>query len=719
MKKVSLFVFLILLGFGVSAQQFDLDKIVSGEYSPKGIKRMTSSSDGLYYYQMNDKNNAVIKYSYEKGDVIDTLFSTTKARQCTFDSFEGFLVSPDEYRVLVYKNKEQIYRRSFKAKYYYHDVRRNLVRELTENDSKQMIPTFSPDGKMLAYVADNNIWLSKFDFNTELQITHDGEFNKVINGATDWVYEEEFGETNLMSFSPDSKLLAYVKTDESNVREFSFQTFNEKLYPDYYSYKYPKAGEKNSLVHCMVYDVNAQTTRNMEIPIEEDGYIPRIVFTNDESKLAVMTLNRNQNRFDLYMVNPRSTVAKLILHEENKFYIDSELLKSIHFLDDRFVYLSEKDGYNHIYVYNLSGNLQKQLTSGNYDVTTLLAVDSHKATVFYEAADESPLRRSIFKASIRDGAITKLSDNSGYNTAKFSNNGKYYINRWSNVSTPTVVTLHNSQGKLLRTLQDNQTVAQKVDQASFPTKEFITVPAADDTTMLNAWMIKPTHFENNTSYPLVMIQYSGPNSQQVLDRYSIDWYYSLAEQGFVVVAVDGRGTGARGENFRKQTYLNLGILESDDQVAAAQHFASMPYIDANKIGIWGWSYGGYNVLMSMSRGDGVFKSGVAIAPVTDWRFYDTVYTERFMRTPQQNMAGYNKGSAISLAEQLTGNLLLIHGSSDDNVHLQNSIEYMRALIRADKHFDMFIFPDKNHSIYGDNTRLYLYNKVINHYKNNM
>ena len=719
MKKIWIILVFLIASFSISAQQYGLQEIVDGVYSSKGVKPMVSSADGVHYYQMNDRSNAVLKFEYETGNVVDTLFSTEKARQCTFDSFEGFLVSPDEFRVIVYRDREQIYRRSFKANYYYHDVRRNLVRKLTENASKQMIPTFSPDGKMLAYVIDNDIWLTKFDFDTELQVTKDGEFNKIINGATDWVYEEEFATTSLMEFSPDNELLAFVKTDESQVREFSFQTFETELYPGSYTYKYPKAGEKNSKVGCYVYNVNAQTTRNMEVPLDDDGYIPRITFTKDASQLAVMTLNRNQNRFDMYFTNPRSTVSKLILRDESKYFIDSELFKYIHFLPNQFTYISEKDGFSHIYLYGNTGALQKQLTNGAFDVTSLLAVDSESGVVFYQAADESPLQRNIYKTTIDRGVTTKLSANSGHNSATFSNNGKYFINNWSSAVTPNVITMHNSNGKLLRTLQGNESVAEKVARANFPAKEFITVPAADGTTQLNGWMIKPSSFNPAKKYPIVMVQYSGPNSQQVLDRFGVDWYYALAEEGYIIASVDGRGTGARGEMFRKQTYLNLGVIESDDQIAAASYFATLPYIDGNRIGIWGWSYGGYNVLMSMSRGNGVFKAGVAIAPVTDWRFYDTVYTERFMRTPQQNKTGYDNGSAITIADKLEGNLLLIHGTTDDNVHLQNSIEYTRALIQANKHFDMFIFPDKNHFISGGNSRLYLYNKVIDYYKSNL
>lgn len=719
MKKTILPIFLSICLGGLSAQNYTLQDILDGKFSERGVKPMVSSADGMSYYQMNEDRTAVIKFSYETGKAVDTLFNTHKARECTFDTFEGFLVSPDENRVLVYRDREQIYRHSFRATYYYHDVRRNLVRKLTENKSKQMIPTFSPDGKMLAYVCDNNIWLAKFDFDTESQITKDGEFNAIMNGATDWVYEEEFGTTRLMEFSPDNKMLAFVRTDESKVPQYRFQTFEEKLYPDFYAYKYPKPGEKNSTVECRVFDIEARTTRTMAVPLDKDGYIPRIAFTDSPDELAVMTLNRDQNRFDMYFVNPRTTVAKLVLRDENKYYIDSDFLTSIVFANGRFTYISEKDGYSHLYLYGKTGALQKQLTKGAFDVTRLLAVDPQTNNVFYEAADESPLRRNIYKVNLEKGNPIKLSSRHGYNSATFSNNGKFFVLRQSDINTPAQISLHDANGKLLRMLEDNQSTVQKIVEARLPQKEFISVTAADGVTELNGWILKPTNFDASKKYPLVMVQYSGPNSQEVTDRFGIDWEYALPNEGFLVACVDGRGTGARGEEFRKQTYMKLGILESDDQAAAARYFATLPYVDAKRIGIWGWSYGGYNVLMSMSRGNGIFKAGVAIAAVSDWRFYDSVYTERFMRTPQQNQSGYDNGSPLKLAKQLQGNLLLIHGTADDNVHFQNAMEYTRALVEADKQFEMFVFPDKNHSIYGGNTRSYLYKKVIDFYKKNL
>jgi len=717
MRHTLTLLFAALLFASANAQRLDLRDITSGKYSGRGVQPVTSSSDGESYFQANTDHTMIVKYSYKTGLPVDTIFNVKKARECTFSSFQGFLISPDEKRLVVYNDYEPIFRHSFKANYYYYDVRRNLVRKLTENKEKQSVPVFSRDGRMLAFVINNNIWLAKFDYDTESQITKDGEMGRIINGATDWVYEEEFATTCLMDFSADGSLLAFVKFDETNVLQYDMQVYKNELYPSFFSFKYPKAGEQNSIVSCNVFDIDAKTIKKMNIPANME-YIPRIEFLPTGDELAVMTLNRDQNKFDLYLANARSAVCRSIIHEENERYIDSQLFEYIHFFGNQFTYVSEKDGYRHIYLYNNTGVMQKQLTSGNHDVTKLLAVDPVTKTVFYEAAEESPLRREIYKVDMVKGLRTKLSSKSGTNNARFSKNGKYYINTFSNTSTPRIITVHDAAGKELRLLEDNTSLKQSLAGLNMPTKEFITVKSADGRD-LNAYIMKPSNFNASQKYPLVMVQYSGPASQQVLDRFLVDWTDYITTQGFIVACVDGRGTDARGQDFRKCTYMNLGIYESDDQVAAAKYFASLPYIDAGKMSIWGWSYGGYNVLMSMSRGNGIFKAGVAIAPVTDWKFYDTVYTERFMRTPQQNAAGYKAGSAIELANKLEGNLLIIHGSADDNVHFQNTMDYTSALIRANKQFDMFVMPDQDHSMRGSQNRTYIYNKVIKYLKENM
>lgn len=712
MKKICVLLAILFSSLSIFSQKLELNDITSGAYRPKNVPAITSSSDGEYYFQSNPERTKIVKYSYKTGQPISTVLDLTTARDAEITSFEDFIMSPDENRLLVYTNSEPIYRRSFKADYYYFDIRRNLLKRLTENRSKQQSPVFSKDGRMLAYVLDNNIWLSKFDYGSESQITKDGAFGKIINGSTDWAYEEEFETTELMEFSPDNQLLAFVKFNEEEVPEFSFQKYHRQLYPELESFKYPKSGQKNSTVSANVFDIDSKTIREVRFPDNfQYEYIPNIKFTPN-SQLAVMTLNREQNDFNMFLADPRSMIAKLALREQNDKYINYGFFNSIDFLGDQFTYLSEKDGYSHIYLYSTNGVQQKQLTSGNYDVMQILAYDPANKTLFYEAAEGSPTQREIYKVDIIKGTKTKLSNKKGYNTAKFSNNGKYYINNWSDKSTPNVITMNDASGKELRVLEDNHSLKNTLTSVSVPQKEFISVKGADGTP-LNGWIIKPANFNPSKQYPLLMVQYSGPDSQQVLDQFNIDWVHYLANQGFIVACVDGRGTGARGQDFRKSTYMNMGIKESDDQIAAAKYFASLPYIDPANISIWGWSYGGYNVLMAMSRSENIFKSGIAIAPVTDWRYYDSVYTERYMRTPQQNPMGYSKGSPIDLARNLSGNLLLIHGSADDNVHFQNTMDYASALINAEKQFDMFIFPDLNHSILGNKNRAYLYSKIIN------
>lgn len=720
MKRIfsSLIISSITIFTAINAQKLELNDITSGKYYARGVNPMLSSADGESYYQPNDQHTMIIRYAYKSGLPTDTVFDIKKARECPFESFQGFIVSPDDKRLLLYTDAERVYRRSFKANYYYYDTRRKLVQKLTENKSKQMSPVFSHDGRMAAFVVDNNIWLAKFDYGSESQITADGKYNKIINGTTDWVYEEEFSTTCLMDFSADNNLLAFVRFDESEVPEYSFQLYGNKTYPALFSFKYPKTGEKNSKVSCRVFDINSKTIRDMNMPMQNIEYIPRIQFLPEGDDLAVMTLNREQNKFIMYFANARSTVCREILRDENKYYIDSELLKDLRFIGNQFIYLSEKSGYSHLYLYDNKGVELKQLTQGNYDVIGLLAVNTENKTVFFESADEGAIYRSVNKIDLKKGEIKKLSDRKGFNTASFSNNGKYYVNNYTSAATPAIITMHDASGKQLRVLEDNKGLTTLLSSVSVPAKEFISVKAKDGSD-LNAYIMKPVNFDPSEKYPLIMIQYSGPNSQEVLDQYSVDWTDYATTQGFIVACVDGRGTGARGEAFRKCTYMNLGIKESDDQIAAARYFSTLPYIDKNKIAIWGWSYGGYNVLMSMSRGQGIFKAGVAIAPVTDWRFYDTVYGERYMRTPQENADGYDFGSPIKLAQQLQGNLLLIHGSADDNVHFQNTMVYTEALIKAGKQFDLFVFPDKDHSIRGAANRSYIYNKVIDHLKNKM
>lgn len=695
------------------SKRVDLKEITDGQFrQTSSIGEMRSLPDGEHYTAMNKDENMIVKYSYRTGSPVDTLFNIQKARECTFKDFEGYQISNDGHHIIVWRDSEPIYRRSFKADVYEYDVRRNYVKPLSDSKSKQMIPTFSPDGRMCAYVTNNNIWIRKFDYSTEVQVTKDGELNKILNGITDWVYEEEFAVTNLMAWSPDSEYLTFVRFDESEVPEYSMQMFGKGLYPGYYKYKYPKAGEKNSKVTLHSYSVATKDIKELKVPVEEDCYIPRIVFTNNPDQLAVMTLNRHQNVFNMYYANPKSGVFRLILRDENKAYVDSEWLNSIRFNDSGFTYVNEQDGYSHVYLYSPTGVMLRQVTKGNWDVTNLLGYDDVTKTVYYESAEESPIRRAIYKIDAK-GVKTKLSTEEGTNSAMFSDNFAYFVNSYSNANTPVKITVNETKTKKpLRVLQDNALLKDRLAGYSFGKKEFLKVHTASDYE-LNAWMVKPADFDESKKYPVLMVQYSGPNSQQVLDKYGFDWEHFLASKGIIVVCVDGRGTGARGEAFRKCTYLRMGDLESKDQVEAAQALGRLPYIDKKRMAIWGWSFGGYNTLMALSVGNGTFKAGIAVAPPTDWKYYDSVYTERYMRTPQENFEGYAATSPIRLAKDMQGKLLLVHGTADDNVHYQQTMDYAEALVQAGKQFDMQLYKDRNHSIYGGNTRHHLYTRMSN------
>ncbi|MDF9829179.1 S9 family peptidase [Parabacteroides sp. PF5-6] len=718
MKRLGITVLLLLaVTVGISAQQgnkrVNLKEVVDGHFRQvTAIGEMRSLPDGEHYTAMNPERTMIVKYAYKTGTPVDTLFHAEKARECTFDTFDGYMISSTGHRILIMKDRERLYRRSFKADYYDYDVRRNFIKPLSDTGKKQMIPTFSPDGRMCAYVIDNNIWLRKFDFDTEIQVTKDGEINKILNGVTDWVYEEEFAVTNLMAWSPDSEYLGFVRSDESEVPEYSMQMYGKGLYPGYHNFKYPKAGERNSRVTLHSYSVATKDIKKLDVPVDAESYIPRIVFTHNPEQLAVMTLNRTQNVFNMYYANPKSGVFRLILREENKAYVDSEWLYSLTFAENGFYYVSEQDGYAHLYQYSPTGVMQRQITQGNWDVTAFLGVDEATKTAYYQSAEENPLQRAVYSIDVK-GNKTKLTGQTGTNRAVFSDNYAYFVNTYSNAYTPAKITVNETKTrKELRVLQDNAALREKLATYSFSPKEFIKVETASGIE-LNAWMVKPVNFDANKKYPVLMTQYSGPNSQQVLDQYGLDWEQYLAANDIIVVSVDGRGTGARGEAFRKCTYMRMGELEARDQIEAAQALGKLPYIDEKRLSIYGWSFGGYNTLMAMSTGDGTFKAGIAVAPPTDWKYYDTIYTERFMRTPQENFQGYAATSPLEKAKDLQGKLLLIHGTADDNVHFMQSLVYAEALVQAGKQFDMHFYMDRDHGISGGNTRYHLYTKICN------
>lgn len=735
MKKTSFIVLLLMAVLTIQAQTnaLTLQEVVGGAFRAENIQGFIPiPGDGEHYTQMNAEGTQIIKYSFKTGKQVEVLFDAATARECPFKSFDSYTFSPDGMKLLIATETTPIYRHSYTAVHYLYSLRRNVegkinnVVERLSEGGPQQAPVFSPDGNLVAFVRDNNIFLIKTHFgNSESQVTEDGKFNQVLNGIPDWVYEEEFAFNSAIEFSADSKMLAFIRWDESEVPSYSFPLYagerprltEFEKYPGAYTYKYPKTGEVNSKVSVHTFDIQTRVTRQMDVPLDKDGYIPRIRFTKDPEKLAIMTLNRHQNRFDLYFCNPRSKVCKLVLRDETDTYIKERIFDEIHFYDQNFSFVSEKSGFNHLYWYNMNGTLVKQITSGNYELKDFLGYDEADGSFYYSSNEESPLQQAIYKVD-RKGKKTKLSANAGTNSAQFSSNMKYYLNRFSNTTTPTVVTLNSNNGQVLTTLIDNAALKERLTARNLPKTEFFTF-TTERGTELNGWMMKPTDFQASKKYPVLMYQYSGPGSQEVLDHYSVSWETYMASQGFIVVCVDGRGTGGRGAEFEKCTYLNLGVKEAEDQVSAAKYVSELPYVDKKRIGIWGWSFGGYMTLMAMSEGTPIFKAGVAVAAVTDWNYYDTIYGERFMRTPQENHDGYQASSAFTRADKLHGKLLLVHGMADDNVHYQNCAEYAEHLVQLGKQFDMQIYTNRNHSIFGGYTRMHLYTKLTNFFKENL
>ena len=707
-----------------------LQDVTSGVYWPKQIDGVNPMNDGESYTQLSPDHKRIVRHSFKTGKEIAIVFDVETARGSKkLPYIDGYIMSPDEHRILIQTETKGIYRRSYTAVYYIYDVRNNTLEPLSEGGPQQ-VPLFSPDGNVIAFARGNNLFLVKLLFgNAEVQVTKDGKFNEVINGLPDWVNEEEFTTNRSFDFSADSKVLAWVRYDESQVPIYSMQEFKGlyparsefDAYPGTYDYKYPVAGQKNSEVKVMTFDIKNRVTRTLDVPLDKDGYIPRIKFTSDPTKLAVITLNRHQSQMDVYMANPLSKVCKLVLREKNEKYVRETAYTQMKFYDGHFSLLSERSGFQHLYWYNLGGQLEAQITKGNFEVTDFYGYDARTGSFYYASTQESPLRRAVYKAD-KQGRVKKLSSSVGTNSAKFSKTMKYYMNVYSSAQQPPVTSLCDNNGKTITTLIDNADLKAKVEKVAGK-KEFFQFTTSEGV-QLNGWMVKPRDFDASKKYPVVMYQYSGPGSQEVTDSWNLGFYGAgifesyLTEQGFICACVDGRGTGARGADFEKCTYLQLGLRESQDQVETAIYLGSLPYVDKANIGIWGWSFGGFNTLMSMSEGRPVFKAGVAVAAPSNWKYYDTVYTERYMRTPNENAAGYAI-NPMERAANLSGSLLLIHGTADDNVHFRNVAEMSEALVQANKQFEMQIYTNRNHSIYGGNTRYHLLTRMCDFFKRNL
>ncbi len=730
MKKLLLLVCSLFIGWNsASAQQtsaLNLKDITNGVYSPQYIHGVMPGLDGETYTQLSPDRKRIIRRSFKTGEEVGVVFDADAARgPVKLSGIDGYTMSPNEKRILLRTQTKGIYRHSYTAVHYIYDVKTGTFEPLSDGGPQQ-VPLFSPDGNLIAFVRDNNLFLVKLLFgNAESQITKDGKFNYVLNGIPDWVNEEEFATSRSFDFSADSKMLAWVRYDESQVPIYSMTMYQgmapamsaNEDYPGAYAYKYPVAGAKNADVKVLTFDIASRATREMDVPLDADGYIPRIKFTSDPLKLAIVTLNRHQSIMRIYMGNPRSTVCQLAVEEANAEgkYVKEDAYAALTFYEGGFAMVSDRTDFRHIYLYNLNGQLMRQVTKGDFDVCNFYGYDVTTGNCYYASHEESPLRKAIYVTD-KKGNTKKLSTKVGTNEATFSKTFDYFMNVYSSINQPPVTTLCDAKGKTLTTLIDNQDLKQKADQL-FAQKELFSFTTADGV-QLNGWMVKPRNFDASKKYPVIMYQYSGPGSQEVKDAWGLGMYGGaayesyMAEQGFIFVCVDGRGTGGRGSQFEKCTYLRLGELESHDQVETAIYLGSLPYVDKDNIAIWGWSFGGFNTLMAMSEGRPVFKAGVAVAAPSNWKYYDTVYTERYMRTPQENGDGYAI-NPIQRAKNLHGNLLLIHGTADDNVHYRNCTEVAEAYVQADKQYDMQIYTNRNHSIYGGNTRYHLFTRMSN------
>lgn len=706
MKNLLIYVFVIAF-FQVFAQQVSLEDIwVTYKFYPNSIDDIRSMKNGESY-TINVNGESIVQYSFKTGKEIKKLLSLNELKTDNKPiRIEDYSFSDDETKILIASDKKPIYRHSSLNKYYVYDLNTKNLIEISKNKIQEA--SLSPDGSKVAYVYDNNLYLKDLTHNKEIAITNDGKKNQIINGIPDWVYEEEFSYSKAYEWSPDNNYIAYVKFDESKVKEFCMPIYKE-LYPDEYCYKYPKAGEKNSDVSLHIYQLKNNKTIDIKLEQDTDFYIPRIFWTKLPKTLMVMKMNRLQNTMKFFLVNAETGESRCIYTEKSKTYL--EVPEIVFSNDGKYFFItSDKNGYNHIYQYDLNGKFIKRVTSGKWDVTKLNGFDDAKQIIYFTSAEPSPMQRNVFSINLKTNEKKRLTKQDGYNIATFNSTYTYFINEFSSIEVPPTYTLCNNNGKVIRVIENNDNLKQKLADADLSKKEFIKLKTGEGIE-LNAWMMKPKKIEDGKKYPVMFCIYGGPNSQEVLDRwdYNALWYEHLASQGIIVVAVDNRGTGGRGAEFRKCTYKNLGKYETIDQIEAAKALAQFSFIDTSRIGIWGWSFGGYLSLLCLEKGNKQFKLAVAVAPVTNWRYYDSIYTERYNGLPQDNPDGYDDNSPINHTKKIKGKLLLIHGTADDNVHFQNSVELVKKLVSSNKQFDLMYYPNSNHGIYtGRNTRYHLF-----------
>ncbi len=721
MRLTTLLLFLIGSQVAFSQSDITLEDIWQNHaFYSKSVPGFNFMNNGKHYTRLED--GKIKKYHIETGKETDVLLDTEvlKSENGFNGTIDSYKFSDDESKFIVKSETEAIYRRSTKAIFYVYDRGTKSLTKVREGD-KVRYCTFSPDASKVAYVFENNMYYKDLRTGQATQISDDGEYNKIINGSADWVYEEEFSISKAFQWSPAGDKIAFIRYDESAVSEFTMTNYHDGLYPEYETYKYPKVGEDNALVSVHIFDLGRKNTTKVDLGDLSEMYIPRVRWTQSNDELCIYKMNRHQNELDLLVYNFQNTQSRTLLQEKNNSYLD--ITDDLTFLKDKrhFVWTSESDGYNHIYLYDMKGRLKRQLTKGDYDVTAFYGVDEKRGQVYFQAAQNSPLNREVYSVSLKGGIWRRFSTQEGSNSAQFSSTYDYYINTFSTANTPPTYTVYTHGKKKVRIIEANKPITAKQKNHNVSSLEFFDIPI-EDGIKLNAWMIRPADFNPKKEYPVLMYVYGGPGSQTVTNSWKGNnywWYQLLAQNGYIIVSVDNRGTGARGENFKKMTYLELGKYETMDQISSAKHLAALPYVDGDRIGIWGWSYGGYMSSNCILKGSDIFKAAIAVAPVTNWKWYDTIYTERYMRTLEENEAGYRDNSPIYFADKLKGAYLLVHGVSDDNVHFQHTAEMARALISANKQFDTYFYPNRNHGIYGDNARIHLYTKMTDFIKQNL
>jgi len=718
-KYVITLLFIVASSLSVNAQQkITLEEIWGGAFRTKGMDELNAMKNTNQYTVLNfdraTKSYQIDLYDFATLEKVSTLFDTKNHKEIT--AVDSYSFDQNEKKLLIASNSNQIFRHSFTADFFVYDIASKQVSKFTSNQIQE--PTFSADGTKICYAFENNLYVHDIISSATIQITQDGKKNHIINGITDWVYEEEFAFVKAYDWNVTGTKVAYIKFDETEVPEFSMDMYNEGLYPTQTVFKYPKAGEKNAIVSLHIFDLKSGTTKKINLGDYKDFYIPRIKWTNDAATLSVQVMNRHQNNLDLHFVDANAGTSKIVLNEKDAAYVD--VTDNLTFLkDNSFIWTSEKDGFNHIYHYDKSGKLKKQITNGNWEVTAYYGFDEKAGTVYYQSVENGSINRDVYAIKIDGKSKTRLSSKAGTNSATFSPNFQFFINTYSSATSAPMYTLNDSKaGAVVKTIVSNEAVETKLAKYDVTPKEFF-VLTTEKGHQLNAWMIKPKDFDASKKYPVFMFQYSGPGSQQVVNQWNgINdfWFTMLAQQGYIVACVDGRGTGFKGAAFKKCTQKELGKYEVEDQIDAAKVIGKYNYVDASRIGIFGWSYGGFMSSNCLFQGADVFKMAIAVAPVTSWRYYDSIYTERYMQTPQENASGYDNNSPINHVSKLKGNFLLVHGTADDNVHIQNTMKMVEALVQANKQFDWAIYPDKNHGIYGGKTRLQLYTKMTNFIK---